>query len=347
MSVFDSPAFDDHEDIHFFSDPETGMQAIIAIHSTVLGPAAGGCRMYPYANSGDAIFDALRLSKGMSFKCALADVPMGGGKSVIIGDPKTGKSEALFRAFGRAVNTLHGTYHTGEDVGVTMQDMDWAALESNYIHGTSSEDAGDPAPATAIGVMTGIAAAVRHKLGREELDGLVVAIQGLGSVGGDLANLLHRLGARLIVADIDQAAVDKCVENLGATAVGVDEIMQVKADVFAPCALGAVLNDDSIARLQCDIVAGSANNQLLEDRHGEDLAARGILYAPDYVINGGGVIWIADAMRDGFNPERAMARLHGIGDVLGEIFSRADAENRATNDVADLIARERIDAMRG
>lgn len=346
MSVFESPAFDDHEGIHFFSDPASGLRAIIAIHSTVLGPAAGGCRMYPYASDEDAIFDALRLSKGMSFKCALGNVPMGGGKSVIIGDPKTDKSEDLFRAFGRAVDTFGGGYHTGEDVGTTMRDMDWALQECAYIHGTSSEASGDPGPATAIGVLAGINAAVRHKLGRDELAGLTIAIQGVGSVGADLARLLHQLGARLIVADIDPAAVQKCVTEFGAEAVGVDDILGAEAEVFAPCALGAVFDDDSIPRLNCDIVAGSANNQLLEDRHGAALKERGILYAPDYVINGGGVIWIADAMKDGFHPDRATERLHGIGHVLSEIFQRAEAEDHATNDIADIIARERIEAAR-
>jgi leucine dehydrogenase len=283
----------------------------------------------------------------MSFKCALANVPMGGGKSVIIGDPKTDKSEVLFRAFGRAVNTFGGGYHTGEDVGTTMRDMDWAASECAHVHGTSSADAGDPAPATAIGVQAGIEAAVKHKLGRDDMDGLQVAIQGVGSVGGDLARLLHARGARLIIADIDQAAVRACIEAYGAEAVGVDEILSVDAEVLAPCALGAAFDDDSIAKLACDVIAGSANNQLLEDRHGAALKQRGILYAPDYVINAGGVIWISDAMRDGFNAERATARLHGIADVLSEIFQRSDAEGQATNDIADLIARERINAVGG
>jgi len=347
MSVFQSPAFDNHEHVHFIRDAQSGLRAIIAIHSTALGPAAGGCRMYPYASDEAAIFDALRLSKGMSYKCALANLPMGGGKSVIIGDPATDKTEALFRAFGRAVDALGGSYHTGEDVGVGVQDMDWAAQESAYVHGTSSEASGDPSPATAIGVVAGIEAAVRHKLGRDDLAGLTVAIQGVGHVGHDLARRLHKLDVRLIVADVDQAAVQTCVDELGAQAVSVDQIVATKADVFAPCALGAVFDDESIPRLACEIVAGSANNQLSEDRHGTALKDRGILYAPDYVINGGGVIWIVDALQDGYHPDRANQRLHHIADVLEEIFQRADTEDCATNDIADTLARERIAAARG
>ncbi len=344
MSVFQSPAFDNHEHLHFICHAASGLRAIIAIHSTALGPAAGGCRMYPYASDEAAILDALRLSKGMSYKCALANISMGGGKSVIIGDPATDKSEALFRAFGRAVNALGGSYHTGEDVGVGVQDMDWAAQESTYVHGTSSEAAGDPSPATAIGVISGIEAAVRHKLGRDDLAGLTVAIQGIGHVGFDLARRLHKREVRLIVADVDPSAVQACVDELGAEAVGIDQIVATKADVFAPCALGAVFDDQSIPGLACDIIAGSANNQLREDRHGAALKKRGILYAPDYVINGGGVIWVADALTDGYHPERANQRLHHIADVLEEIFQRSDSEDRATNDIADTLARERIAA---
>jgi len=342
MNVFDSPAFDDHEDVHFYYDAPSGLKAIIAIHSTALGAAAGGCRMYPYASTDDAVTDALRLSRGMSFKCALGNVPMGGGKSVIIGDPKTDKSEALFRAFGRAVNTFAGRYHTGEDVGTSMRDMDWAVTECACIHGTSTEESGDPSPATAIGVLAGIDAAVKHQLGRDDLAGLTVAIQGVGNVGVDLARRLHERGVKLIVSDVDQAAVEMCIQKYAAVAVGINDIVAAEADIFAPCAMGAVIDDDSLARLKCQIVAGSANNQLLEDRHGAALRARGILYAPDYVINAGGVIWITDALQDGYHPARAEARLADIGHVLEEIFQRSDAEDRATNEIADTIAHERI-----
>ncbi len=340
MSVFNSPAWDRHEGVHFFQDQVAGLSAIIAIHSTQLGPAAGGCRMYPYAGDDDALFDALRLAKGMSYKNALANVPLGGGKSVIIGDPGKDKSEALFRAFGRAVDGFGGRYHTGEDVGTSVRDMDWAAMESDYIHGTSTEESGDPSPATAVGVLAGIRAAVKHKLGRSDLEGLGVAIQGVGHVGGELARLLHAEGARLIVADVNQDAVARCVAEYDAEAVPVDEIILADVEVFAPCALGAGINDETIPRFECDIIAGSANNVLLEDRHGAGLAERGILYAPDYVINAGGVIWVGDAMENGFDEERATARLLAIGDTLSEIFRRADAGNRTTNEVADAMAQE-------
>jgi len=340
MSVFNSPAWDRHEGVHFFQDQEAGLNAIIAIHSTQLGPAAGGCRMHLYDSDDDALFDALRLAKGMSYKNALAKVPLGGGKSVIIGDPAKDKSEALFRAFGRAVDGFGGSYHTGEDVGTSVQDMDWAAKESDYIHGTSTEDSGDPSPATAVGVLAGIRAAVKHKLGRDDLEGLGVAIQGVGHVGGELARLLHAEGVRLIVADVNQDAVARCVADFDAEAVPVDEIILADVEVFAPCALGAGINDETIPRFECDIIAGSANNVLLEDRHGAGLAERGILYAPDYVINAGGVIWGGDAMENGFDEKRATGRLLAIGDTLTEIFKRADAGNRTTNEVADAMAQE-------
>jgi|SaaInlStandDraft_7_1057024.scaffolds.fasta_scaffold58752_1 leucine dehydrogenase len=346
MSVFDSPAFDNHEDVRFFCDPVAGLRAIIAIHSTALGPAAGGCRMFPYASEEDAVFDALRLSRGMSFKSALAGVPMGGGKSVIIGDPATEKSQKLFEAFGRAVNTFDGRYHTGEDSGTAVQDMDWASGVSDYIHGTSTEDAGDPSPATSVGIVAGIEAAVRYKLGRDDLEGLVVAIQGVGAVGYGAAEILHQKGARLIVADVNDQAVQDCVEKFGAEAVTTDEIILADAEVFAPCAFGAGINDETLPRFNCDIIAGSANNQLLEDRHGAALVERGILYAPDYVINAGGVIWISDAMENGFDPDRATKRLHAIGDALTAIFQRADQEGRGTNEIADVMAEEIITAAK-
>jgi len=342
MSVFQSPAFDNHENVRFFCDADAGLRAIIAIHSTVLGPAAGGCRMFSYATEDDAVFDALRLSRGMSYKNALANVPMGGGKAVIIGDPATEKTKPLFEAFGRAVNTFQGGFHTGEDSGTAVQDMDWALGVSKYIHGTSSEQAGDPSPATAIGVVAGIEAAVRHKLGREDLQGLGVAIQGVGAVGHGMAEILHQKGARLIVADVNDKAVQECVDRFEAEAVSPEEIFLADAEVFAPCAFGAGINDDTLPRFNCDIIAGSANNQLLEDRHGAALLERGILYAPDYVVNAGGVIWVTDAMGVGYDHDRATARLYHIADTLEAIFQRAEKEGRPTNEVADTMASEKI-----
>ncbi|MDP6623539.1 MAG: Glu/Leu/Phe/Val dehydrogenase dimerization domain-containing protein [Alphaproteobacteria bacterium] len=347
MSIFSSPAFDDHEEVLFFDDPATGLRAIIAIHDTTLGPAAGGCRMKTYDSEDDAVTDALRLSRGMTYKAVMANLPYGGGKSVIIGDPHSEKTEALFRAFGRAVESLGGRYHTGEDMGVTMQDMDWAAQESAYVHGTTASEAQDPSPDTAVGVLAGIIAAVKHKLGRHDLKGLGVAVQGLGNVGYHLCRLLAAEGARLSVADVDADLVARCAAEFEAVAVPSDEIYAVDAEVFAPCAVGAILNDQTIGLLECDIVAGSANNQLLEERHGQALSQAGILYAPDYVINAGGFISVADEMVAGRRDEqRVLRRLHGIGDLLGEIFSRAASEGRATSEIADAIAGEKLAAKK-
>jgi leucine dehydrogenase len=347
MPISSSAAYDDHEEVHFFADAATGLRTIIAIHDTTLGPAAGGCRMKSYASEQDAIVDALRLARGMTYKAVMADLPYGGGKSVIIGDPHKDKSEALFRAFGRAVESLGGRYHTGEDMGVTMQDMDWAAQESAYVHGTSASAAQDPSPDTALGVLAGINAAVRHKLGRHDLLGLGVAVQGLGNVGYQLCRLLAAEGARLSVTDVDAALVARCALEFAAQAVAPEEIYAVDAEVFAPCAVGAIIDDVSIGRLECDIVAGSANNQLLEEGHGQALSQAGILYAPDYVINAGGFISVADEMVAGRRDEqRVLRRLAGIGDLLAEIFTRAQAEGQATSDVADAMAREKLAAKR-
>ncbi len=347
MAIFSSPAYDNHEEVHFFDDPATGLRAIIAIHDTTLGPAAGGCRMKTYDSEDDAVTDALRLSRGMTFKAVMADLPYGGGKSVIIGDPYTQKTETLFRAFGRAVDSLGGRYHTGEDMGVTMQDMDWAAQESAYVHGTTASEAQDPSPDTAVGVLAGIVSAVKYKLGRHDLKGLGVAVQGLGNVGYHLCRLLAAEGARLSVADVDADLVARCVTEFEAVAVPPEEIYAVDAEVFAPCAVGAIIDDQTIGQLECDIVAGSANNQLLDERHGQALSQAGILYAPDYVINAGGFISVADEMVAGRRDEqRVLRRLHGIGDLLGEIFARAAAEGRATSEIADTMAGEKLAAKK-
>ena len=346
MEVFSSPAFDEHEQVIFFFDRASGLKAIVALHDTTLGPAVGGCRMWPYAIEADAITDVLRLSRGMTFKAAMADLPYGGGKTVIIGDPRTDKSEALFRALGRCIDTLAGRYYTCEDVGTAPQDMDWAGEETAYVLGrTRGGGSGDPSPVTARGVWCGIREAVRHKLQQDGLAGVRVAIQGLGHVGYNLARLLAEDGARLIVADIDPACVQRAAGELSAKVVDVDAIHGTECDVLAPCALGGVLNDDTIPRLACRIVAGAANNQLLEDRHGAALHARGILYAPDYVINAGGLINIALELEPGgYDRARALARVEGIGATLAEVFERADRTGVPTHEVADRIARERIAA---
>jgi leucine dehydrogenase len=346
MDVFSSPAFDAHEQVIFFFDRASGLKAIVALHDTTLGPALGGCRMWPYATEVEAITDVLRLSKGMTYKAAMADLPYGGGKAVVIGDPRADKSEALFRALGRCIDTLGGRYYTGEDVGTSPQDMDWAGEETAYVLGrTRGGGSGDPSPVTARGVWCGIRAAVSHKLQRGDLAGVRVAVQGLGHVGYNLARLLAQDGARLIVADIDPTRVERAADEMAAKVVDVNAILSTECEVLAPCALGGVLNDDTIARLACPIVAGAANNQLLEDRHGAAVHARGILYAPDYVINAGGLINIALELEPGgYDRARALARVEGIGATLTEVFERSASTGLPSNEVADRMAHERIAA---
>ena len=345
MDVFSSPAFDDHEQVIFFYDRDSGLQAIIALHDTTLGPAVGGCRMWPYASEAEALTDVLRLSKGMTFKAAMAELPYGGGKTVIIGDSRKDKSEALFRALGRAIDSLGGRYYTGEDVGTSPADMDWAREETRYVLGCDKGGSGDPSPVTARGVWLGIRAAVKHQLGRDDLDGVRIAIQGLGHVGYNLARLLAQDGARLLIADLDGARVERAADEFAARPLAADAILGAECDVLAPCALGGVINDGTVARLACRIVAGAANNQLLEDRHGAALHARGILYAPDYVINAGGLINIAQELEPGgYDRDRALARVAAIGTTLEEVFERAAQADVPTHEVADRIARERIAA---
>jgi leucine dehydrogenase len=343
MDVFTSPAYDEHEQVVFFHDRERGLRAIVAIHDTTLGPAVGGCRMWPYRSDGEALADVLRLARGMTFKAAMANLPYGGGKTVIIGDPRRDKSEALFRALGWAVDSLGGRYYTGEDVGTTPADMDIAGEETPYVLGRSRGGSGDPAPVTARGVRLGIRAAVRYRLGRDDLKGVRVAIQGLGRVGLNLARLLARDGAVLSVADLDQARAAGAARELGAAAVACEDILAVEADVLAPCALGGVIDDAALPRLCCEIVAGAANNQLASPRHGAELHRRGILYAPDYVINAGGLINIAhELLPGGYDRQRALARLEAIPQTLLEVFERATHEGLPTDEVAERIALERI-----
>lgn len=347
MGVFSAEAFDNHEVVAFGNDAETGLRSIIAVHSTALGPAAGGCRMWPYAGEDEAIRDVLRLARGMSYKNAMAGLNLGGGKAVIIGDSRKHKTPELMRAFGRFVDTLGGKYITAEDVGMSVADMEVVAGETKYVGGltTGQFASGDPSPLTAHGVFVGIRAAVRHKLGRDDLEGLTVAVQGVGHVGYKLCKMLHQAGAKLIVADIYPDLVEQAAKELGAVAVAVDEILSQGADVVAPCALGAILDDASIPKIKAAIVAGAANNQLARDEHGEALRQRGILYAPDYVINAGGIINIAFEV-EGVKPTRQEAekRVETIYGTLLEVFEKADAEGRPTHEVADAVARARIAA---
>jgi leucine dehydrogenase len=347
MDVLGTPAFAGHEQVTFFNDRGSGLRAIVAIHDTTLGPAIGGCRMWPYASEEEALGDVLRLARGMTYKAAMARVPFGGGKTVIIGDPRTGKTEALLRALGRAIDGLGGRYYTGEDVGTSPADMDVAGEETPYALGRSRGGSGDPSPVTARGVWIGIQAAVRHRLKREDLRGVRVAIQGLGQVGYSLARLLRQDGAELIVADLDPMRAERAALEFEARAVAPEAILGVEAEVLAPCALGGVINDLTLPKLACAIVAGAANNQLLEARHGAALSARGILYAPDYVINAGGVVNIAQELcPGGYDRHRALAQVSAIGATLGEIFARSECEGLPTDQIADRMAEERLRAAR-
>ncbi len=341
MPIFAHPEFDGHERVVFGHDAETGLNAIIAIHNTNLGPALGGCRMWPYASEAEALTDALRLSRGMTYKSALAGLPLGGGKAVILGDPRKDKSEALFLAMGRFVDSLGGAYVTAEDVGVSVDDVDTMARATRHVAGTRAAGAGDPSPSTAYGVLVGIRAAVTHKLGRNSLDGVRVAVQGAGHVGYHLCRLLHEDGAKLTVTDIDGAAVECVADEFGAEPAAPEAITGVEGEVFAPCALGAVINDQTIERLKAPIVAGSANNQLAEPRHGIELMRRGVLYAPDYVINAGGVINISHEGPD-YDKQVAVEHVARIHDTLREIFGRAATTGVPTSEAADRLAEERF-----
>ena len=339
MSFFDLPDFDDHEQVVFCSDDASGLKAIIAVHSSKLGPAVGGCRMWDYVSDEEALVDALRLSKGMTYKNAMAGLNMGGGKSVIIGDAKKIKSTALFEAFGEALNALNGRYLSAEDVNITTADIAIANTVTPFVTGTINKS-GDPGPFTALGTYLGLKAAVKYKLNREDLTGLKVAVQGLGSVGYGLCEHLHKAGAKLFVTDINQTALDKAATELNATIVGLDEIIDQNVDVYAPCALGASINDDTIKRLKAGIIAGCANNQLAEPRHDQALVEHNILYAPDYVINAGGIINIS--FEEDYCKEESIKKVEEIYQTLLTIFAKATKENKPTGYIADLMAREII-----
>ncbi|GMA52441.1 leucine dehydrogenase [Alicyclobacillus contaminans] len=337
----------DYEQVVFCHDEASGLKAIIAIHDTTLGPALGGCRMWTYQSEDEAILDALRLARGMTYKAAAAGLNLGGGKTVVIGNPRTDKSEAMFRALGRYIQSLNGRYITAEDVGTNVQDMDMIHMETDYVTGVSQAygSSGNPSPMTAYGVFRGIQATANVALGSPDLAGRTVAVQGLGSVGYSLAEQLRAAGANLIVTDINEDQLRRAASELGARVVAPAEIFDVECDIFAPCALGAVINDDTVERLRCKAVAGSANNQLAEERHGDRLHERGILYAPDYVINAGGLINVADEL-EGYNADRARKKVEGIYDIMLEIYNIAEREGIPTYRAADHMAEARIEQMR-
>ena len=350
MPVFESTAFDNHERVVFCSDRASGLRAIIAIHSTALGPAAGGCRMWAYANDDLAIVDALRLSQGMSYKNAMAELPFGGGKAVIIGDPVRNKTQALLEAFGAYVDKLGGDYVTAEDVGMSVADMETVSTQTRYVSGRSQHSGaagGDPSPKTAYGVFLGIQAATAFRLGNEDLSGVRVAVQGLGNVGRHLCGYLHDAGAKLFVADIHSDRTALVREQFGATAVDVNDILFHDVDVIAPCALGGIFNSESIPRVRASVIAGGANNQLATDEDGERLREREILYAPDYVINAGGIINVAFEYFGKGDDETVKSRIEQIGPRLTAIFAKARDQRRSTNAVANELAKEKISAGAG
>lgn len=335
-----------YEQLVFCHDKTSGLKAIIAIHDTTLGPALGGTRMWNYDNEEDAILDVLRLSRGMSYKAAAAGLNLGGGKAVIIGDAKKDKSEELWRAFGRFVQSLNGRYITAEDVGTSVQDMDYVNLETNHVTGVSKAkgSSGDPSPKTALGTFRGMQACAKEVWGSDDLKGKVVSVQGVGHVGYYLCQYLHEVGAKLVICDIDQEAINKVVNEFGAEVVSPDAIYDVQCDVFAPCALGAIINDNTINRLKCKVVAGAANNVLAEDRHGDMLQAKGIIYAPDYVINAGGLMNVADEL-NGYNEERAIEKVKTIYDNIARVIEISKRDNIPTYKAADRMAEERIERI--
>ncbi|MFC4078194.1 Glu/Leu/Phe/Val family dehydrogenase [Salinithrix halophila] len=347
MKLFDYLSKYDYEQLVFCQDEQSGLKAIIAIHDTTLGPALGGTRMWTYASEEDAIIDALRLARGMTYKNAAAGLNLGGGKTVIIGDPRMDKNEAMFRAFGRFIQGLNGRYITAEDVGTTVEDMDLIHEETRFVTGISPAfgSSGNPSPVTAYGCYMGMKAAAKEAFGDDSLKERTVAVQGVGSVAYHLCKYLHDEGAKLIVTDINRENMERAVRDFGAETVDPDKIYDVDCDIFSPCALGAIINDETIDRLRCRVIAGSANNQLKENEHGDLLEEKGIVYAPDYVINAGGVINVADELL-GYNPERAMKRVEGIYGTISRIFEIAKRDNIPSYKAADRMAEERIASLR-
>ncbi len=343
MEIFKEIAEHAHEQVVFCYEPSCGYKGIIAIHDSTLGPALGGTRFWNYANDEEAVVDALRLSRGMTYKAAVAGLNLGGGKSVIIGDPRTPRREMIFRAHGRFVESLGGRYITAEDVGTSVADMDYVNMETSFVTGLSGTS-GDPSPVTAFGVYRGIKAAARAKYGSDELEGKVVAVQGVGHVGYYLCRHLAAEGARLIVTDIDAERVRRVVQELEAEPVEPDAIYSVECDIYAPSALGATINDQTIPVLKAGIVAGAANNVLAEERHGDELHRRGILYAPDYVINAGGLINVYGELR-GWNQEQSMRKAGEIYATLLSLFDLAREDGIPSYEAADRIAEQRIEAV--
>ncbi|WP_129727154.1 branched-chain amino acid dehydrogenase [Ectobacillus funiculus] len=347
MEIFQYMEKYDYEQLLFCQDRVSGLKAIICIHDTTLGPALGGTRMWTYESEDEAIEDALRLAKGMTYKNAAAGLSLGGGKAVIIGDPRRDKSEAMFRAFGRFIQGLNGRYITAEDVGTTVADMDIIHEETDYVTGISPSfgSSGNPSPVTAFGVYRGMKAAAKEAFGTDSLSGKTIAVQGVGNVAYNLCKYLYKEGALLIVTDIHKESVQRAVDEFGARAVDPQDIYGVQCDIYAPCALGATVNDQTIPLMKAKVIAGAANNQLKEARHGDALHERGIIYAPDYVINAGGVINVADELY-GYNRERALKKVEAVYENIEKVLEISKRDAIPTYLAADRLAEERIELMK-
>ncbi|MEM7729496.1 MAG: Glu/Leu/Phe/Val dehydrogenase dimerization domain-containing protein [Pseudomonadota bacterium] len=348
MSIFSHSDFDDHEAVHAFSDPESGLRAFIAVHNTNRGPSSGGTRFWAYESDADALSDVLRLSRAMSYKNAMAQLDIGGGKAVVMRPEEPFDREALFAAYGRCIEAIGGTYITAEDVGVSPEDMAVIKTQTDHVAGLMVGDnaSGDPSPVTADGVFRGLKVAVRNAFGSDELSGRRVAVQGLGSVGYALAEHLAEAGAELLVADIDADILERAARELSAEIVAPETIHAAEADIFAPCALGGAINADSVGELKAKVVAGAANNQLRTPDMAEALKSRGILYAPDYVINAGGIINIAAEVSGRYDPNWVEGKLVQLEETLEAVFARAAHEGRTTAGIADDMARERMSVIR-
>ena len=334
----------DHEQILFCNDNATGLKAIIAMHNTTLGPALGGTRMWMYNNELEALNDVMRLSRGMTYKNSISGLNLGGGKAVIIGDSKTMKSEALFRRFGKFVNSLAGKYITAEDVGISPNDMTWVNMETEHVVGLPGKS-GDPSPVTALGTYMGMKACAKKQFGSDSLAGKKVAVQGVGHVGEYLVKHLREENAEVYISDIDQDALKRVSDKYGAKVVGLNEIYDIDMDIYAPCALGATVNDDTLSRLKCSIIAGSANNQLANEViHGQAVLDKGIIYAPDFALNAGGVINVYAELTDN-SAAWALQKAEGIYDTIFEIISRSANENIPAYAIANKVAEERIEAV--
>jgi leucine dehydrogenase len=349
MSVFDHTEFDQHESVHYFHDEATGLQAIVAVHSTALGPGAGGTRRWVYRNDADALTDVLRLSRGMTYKNAVAGLKFGGGKAVILASDDAPNSPDLFRAFGRCVDSLSGRYVTAEDVGCSVDDMRYVREETEFVSGlpqSGGSAGGDPSPWTAIGCFEGIEAAVAARLGADSLKGIRVAVQGVGHVGLHLCRLLHKAGAELFVSDVNKEHLDATLAEVPATVIPPTELLFADVDVLAPCALGNILTSTTIPKIKAPVIAGAANNQLATPADGARLAERDILYAPDYVINAGGIISVAAEYYGSSSKDEVLADIGRIKDRLNTIFAEARESGRPTNELADELARELVAAGR-